>query len=442
MQRPLKPTARTATRLRLPETPFQDAPPMQRNALAANAATASPAPANTAAGATIHQRPVYSVLGAISFSHLLNDMIQSLILAIYPLLKANFSLSFAQVGLITLTYQVTASLLQPLVGFYTDKRPQPYSLPIGMGFTLAGLLLMSIAPSFPILLAAAALVGCGSSVFHPESSRVARMASGGRYGFAQSLFQVGGNAGTSLGPIFAALIVIPHGQHSIAWFSVAALVAIVVLANIGRWYGRHPATKKKSGARAAHPALSKQRVALALGVLVLLVFSKYFYLASINSYFTFYLIDKFHLGVQAAQIHLFVFLAAVAAGTIIGGPVGDRIGRKYVIWVSILGVAPFTLLLPYANLFWTGVLTVVIGIVLASAFAAIIVYAQELIPGNVGMVAGLFFGFAFGLGGIGAALLGNLADATSIAYVYKVCSFLPLIGVLTVLLPNIEGKRA
>ncbi|WP_414720134.1 MFS transporter [Trinickia sp.] len=411
---------------------------MQKNALAANAAPNMPAPTAAAGGI---QRTVYSVLGAISFSHLLNDMIQSLVLAIYPMLKANFSLSFAQVGLITLTYQITASLLQPLVGIYTDKRPQPYSLPVGMGFTLSGLLLMSVAPSFGVLLVAAALVGCGSSVFHPESSRVARMASGGRYGLAQSLFQVGGNAGTSLGPLLAALVIIPHGQRSIAWFSVAALVAIVVLAQVGRWYNRHPATKKKARVRAGHPSLSRQRVALAIGVLVLLVFSKYFYLASINSYFTFYLIDKFHLSVQAAQIHLFVFLASVAAGTIVGGPIGDRVGRKYVIWVSILGVAPFTLLLPYANLFWTSVLTVLIGLVLASAFSAILVYAQELIPGNVGMVAGLFFGFAFGLGGIGAAVLGKLADVTSIDYVYKVCSFLPLIGILTVLLPDVEQKR-
>ncbi|WP_321964959.1 MFS transporter [Paraburkholderia sp. J7] len=387
------------------------------------------------------QRTVYSVLGAISFSHLLNDMIQSLILAIYPMLKDNFSLSFTQIGLITLTYQITASMLQPLVGVYTDKRPLPYSLPVGMGFTLCGLLLMSVAPSFGVLLVAAALVGCGSSVFHPESSRVARMASGGQHGLAQSLFQVGGNAGSSLGPLLAAAIVIPHGQRSIAWFSAAALVGMVVLTQIGRWYKAHPALKKKR-AEVPHVALSRTRVAGAIGVLVLLVFSKYFYLASINSYFTFYLIDRFHLSVQAAQIHLFVFLAAVAAGTIIGGPVGDRIGRKYVIWVSILGVAPFTLLLPYANLFWTGVLTVIIGVVLASAFSAILVYAQELIPGKVGMVAGLFFGFAFGLGGIGAAVLGQLADATSIAFVYKVCSFLPLIGILTVLLPNVEGKRA
>ena len=410
---------------------------LDKNALAGGSSIPAAAPLAVKA-----QRTVYSVLGAISFSHLINDMIQSLILAIYPMLKDNFSLSFGQIGLITLTYQITASLLQPLIGIYTDKHPKPYSLPVGMGFTLAGLLLMSVAPNFGILLVAAALVGCGSSVFHPESSRVARMASGGQHGLAQSLFQVGGNAGSSLGPLLAALIIIPHGQRSIAWVSVAALVAIFVLTQIGRWYKRHPAAKKARGAQAGHATLSRSQVLFAMGVLVLLVFSKYFYLASINSYFTFYLIDKFHLPVQAAQIHLFVFLAAVAAGTIIGGPIGDRIGRKYVIWVSILGVAPFTLLLPYANLFWTGVLTVVIGVVLASAFSAILVYAQELIPGKVGMVAGLFFGFAFGLGGIGAAVLGQLADATSITYVYKVCSFLPLIGILTVFLPNIEGKHA
>ncbi|MDQ7981530.1 MFS transporter [Paraburkholderia sp. SARCC-3016] len=412
---------------------------LDKRALAGAQAGGASAPA--AASAAKVPQTVYSILGAISFSHLMNDMIQSLILAIYPMLKSNFALSFGQIGLITLTYQITASLLQPLVGIYTDKHPKPYSLPVGMGFTLAGLLLMSVAPNFGILLVAAALVGCGSSVFHPESSRVARMASGGRHGLAQSLFQVGGNAGTSLGPLLAALIVIPHGQRSIAWFSLAALVGIVVLSQVSRWYKHHPATKK-ARAGVAHAALPRGKIAFAMSVLVLLVFSKYFYLASINSYFTFYLIDKFHLPVQAAQIHLFVFLAAVAAGTVIGGPVGDRIGRKYVIWVSILGVAPFTLLLPYANLFWTGVLTVVIGVVLASAFSAILVYAQELIPGKVGMVAGLFFGFAFGLGGVGAAVLGQLADATSIDYVYKVCSFLPLIGILAVFLPDIEGKRA
>ncbi|SAL51759.1 MFS transporter [Caballeronia humi] len=400
---------------------------------AALAATPS-ATANTTA-AINPQRTVYSVLGAISFSHLLNDMIQSLILAIYPMFKSEFALSFGQIGLITLTYQITASLLQPLVGLYTDKHPKPYSLPVGMGFTLSGLLLMSVAGNFPTLLVAAALVGCGSSVFHPESSRVARMASGGKHGLAQSLFQVGGNAGSSLGPLLAALIVIPHGQKSIAWFSAAALVAIVVLTNIGRWYKRHPATKK-GRAQVAHATLPRNKVIAAMSVLVLLVFSKYFYMASIMSYFTFYLISKFGMSVQTAQIHLFVFLAAVAAGTIIGGPVGDRIGRKVVIWVSILGVAPFTLLLPYANLFWTGVLSVIIGLVLASAFSAILVYAQELIPGKVGMVAGLFFGFAFGMGGIGAAVLGHLADATSIDYVYKLCSFLPLLGLLAVFLPR------
>ncbi|KIG04607.1 fosmidomycin resistance protein [Caballeronia concitans] len=397
--------------------------------------------AEATAAAPAVQRTVYSVLGAISFSHLLNDMIQSLILAIYPMFKSEFALSFGQIGLITLTYQITASLLQPIVGLYTDKHPKPYSLPVGMGFTLSGLLLMSIAGSFGTLLIAAALVGCGSSVFHPESSRVARMASGGKHGLAQSLFQVGGNAGSSLGPLLAALIVIPHGQRSIAWFSAAALLAMVVLANIGRWYKRHPATKK-GRAHATHATLPREKVVMAMSVLVLLVFSKYFYLASITSYFTFYLISKFGVSVQAAQIHLFVFLAAVAAGTIIGGPVGDKVGRKAVIWVSILGVAPFTLLMPYVNLFWTGVLSVIIGLVLASAFSAILVYAQELIPGKVGMVAGLFFGFAFGMGGVGAAVLGHLADVTSIDYVYKLCAFLPLIGVLTVFLPKTKEAKA
>jgi FSR family fosmidomycin resistance protein-like MFS transporter len=394
-----------------------------------------------AATAPSVQRTVYSVLGAISFSHLLNDMIQSLILAIYPMFKSEFALTFGQIGLITLTYQITASLLQPLVGLYTDKHPKPYSLPVGMGFTLSGLLLMSVAGSFGTLLVAAALVGCGSSVFHPESSRVARMASGGKHGLAQSLFQVGGNAGSSLGPLLAALIVIPHGQRSIAWFSAAALLAMVVLANIGRWYKRHPATKK-GRAQATHAALPRDKVFMAMSVLVLLVFSKYFYLASITSYFTFYLISKFGVSVQTAQIHLFVFLAAVAAGTIIGGPVGDKVGRKAVIWVSILGVAPFTLLMPYVNLFWTGVLSVIIGLVLASAFSAILVYAQELIPGKVGMVAGLFFGFAFGMGGVGAAVLGHLADVTSIDHVYKLCAFLPLIGMLAVFLPKTRDAKA
>ena len=386
-------------------------------------------------------RTDYTILGAISFSHLLNDMIQSLILAIYPLLKSGFHLSFTQVGLITLTYQITASLLQPLVGWVTDRKPMPYSLPVGMGFTLCGLLLLATAPNFAVLLLAAALVGTGSSVFHPESSRVARLASGGQHGMAQSLFQVGGNMGSSLGPLLAAWIIVPHGRGSVAWFSLAALLAIVVLLQVGRWYRLHHASHSKAVRHAAGEALSRNKVAVCLLILGLLVFSKYFYLASISSYFTFYLMHAFGLSVQAAQLHLFVFLFAVAAGSLIGGPVGDRIGRKWVIWVSILGVAPFTLALPHANLFWTGVLSVVIGLILSSAFSAILVYAQELIPGRVGMISGLFFGFAFGMGGIGAAVLGRVADAHGIDYVYSLCAYLPLIGVLAVFLPDLEKGR-
>ena len=383
------------------------------------------------------------MLGAISVAHLMNDMIQSILLAIYPMLKESFTLSFAQIGLITLVYQLAASLLQPFIGFYTDRNPKPYSLPVGMGFTLAGLLMLAMAPSFGWLLAAAVLVGTGSSVFHPESSRVARMASGGRHGLAQSLFQVGGNVGSALGPLAAALFIIPHGQRSVAWFSLAALFGIVVLTGIGRWYSANrERLKPRARGAAAGNALSRRQVLGALAVLGVLVFSKYFYLASLNSYFTFYLIDKFGLSVREAQLYLFLFLAAVAVGTVVGGPVGDRIGRKIVIWVSILGVAPFTLLLPYANLFWTGALVVVIGVVLASAFSAIVVYAQELVPGKVGMIAGLFFGFAFGMGGLGAAALGKLADATGIAHVYQVCAYLPLLGVVAVLLPDVEKKKA
>ncbi|WP_343584386.1 MFS transporter [Herbaspirillum sp.] len=386
----------------------------------------------------------FRVLGAISFSHFLNDMIQSLLLAIYPLLKGNFHLSFAQVGLITLTFQVTASLLQPLVGLYTDKHPKPYSLAVGMGSTLCGLLLLSVAPNFGVLLLAAALVGTGSSVFHPEASRVARMASGGRHGLAQSLFQVGGNAGSAMGPLLAAWIIIPGGQASIAWFSIAALVAIVVLRQIGHWYARqHSAAKGKAKKKGpAYVPLPKSKVTQAVGILLLLIFSKYFYMASLSSYFTFYLISKFQLSVQDAQIHLFVFLFAVAVGTVAGGPIGDRIGRKAVIWASILGVAPFTLILPYANLFWTGVLSVIIGLILASAFSAILVFAQELMPGKIGTVSGLFFGFAFGMGGIGAALLGKLADLTDIYFVYQVCAFLPLIGLLAAFLPKMQKVEA
>ena len=389
------------------------------------------------------KKTAFSILAAISVSHLLNDMIQSLILAIYPLLQNEFSLSFTQIGMITLTYQITASLLQPLIGYYTDKHPQPYSLPVGMGFTLSGLLLLAVAQSFPVVLLAAALVGTGSSVFHPESSRVARMASGGRHCLAQSLFQVGGNFGASLGPLLAALIIAPYGKGNVAWFSLAALLGIVVLLQISKWYRQQNQIAKKRGpVKMNITVLPRKTVAMSLGILLILVFSKYFYLTSISSYYTFYLIHKFGVSVQSAQIHLFVFLFAVAAGTIIGGPVGDKIGRKYVIWASILGVAPFTLLLPHANLMWTSVLSVIIGVILASAFSAILVFAQELMPGKVGMVSGLFFGLAFGMGGLGAAVLGYVADITSIELVYQICAFLPLLGIFTAFLPNLENHRA
>ncbi|HTV84402.1 MAG TPA: MFS transporter [Dyella sp.] len=409
---------------------------------AETAALTSPAQNPALPGASSQSAPVqgtdYTILGAISFSHLLNDMIQSLILAIYPILKSGFHLSFAQVGLITLTYQATASLLQPLVGTITDRKPMPYSLPVGMGFTLCGLLLLAVAPNFQVLLLAAALVGTGSSVFHPESSRVARLASGGKHGMAQSLFQVGGNAGSSLGPLLAAWIIVPHGRGSVAWFSVAALVAMAVLLQVGRWYRLHHVSRGKVARHVAGEALGRNKVIISLSILGVLIFSKYFYLASISSYFTFYLIHTFGVSVQSAQVHLFVFLFAVAAGSLVGGPVGDRVGRKWVIWVSILGVAPFTLALPHANLFWTGVLSVVIGLILSSAFSAILVYAQELIPGRVGMISGLFFGLAFGMGGIGAAVLGQIADVRGIDYVYALCAYLPLIGVLAVFLPNLD----
>ncbi len=390
------------------------------------------------------ENTVFAVLIAISFSHLLNDTIQSVIPAIYPILKTSFHLNFTQIGLITLTFQLTASLLQPFVGLYTDHRPKPYSVAIGMGFTLVGLLLLSKANNFAMILCSADLVGMGSSIFHPEASRLARMASGGRHGFAQSFFQVGGNAGSSLGPLLAALIIVPGGQPSVAWFSLAAILAIGVLWKVGVWY-RHNLyrIKRRSHARGkgGHPILSKGRILLALSVLITLIFSKFFYLASMTNYYTFYLIGRFHVSVQTAQIYLFLFLAAVAAGTIIGGPFGDRFGRKYVIWISILGVAPFTLLLPYTDLFWTAVLTLIIGVILASAFSAILVYAQELVPGKVGMIAGLFFGFAFGMAGIGSAVLGRLADHTSFEYVFHVCSFLPLLGLLTGFLPGIERSK-
>jgi len=401
------------------------------------------APANTGG------KTVFKILLAISFCHLLNDTVQSLIPAIYPILRTSFHLNLGQIGLIALTSQVTASLLQPLVGLYTDRRPQPYSLAVGMGITLIGLLAFSMAPSFGTILVAAALVGIGSAVFHPESSRVARMASGGQHGMAQSLFQVGGNAGTALGPSLAALA-LPKGQSSIAWYSLVALLGMVLLTNIGRWLSQHRSYQWKSfpsdsalpsSLEPVHHDLPIRKVAFCLAILVALMFSKFFYLASLISYYTFYLMNRFHLSVHDAQLHLSLFLGAVAAGTFIGGPVGDKIGRKFVIWCSILGVLPFTLVLPYANLLWTTILSVVIGFILASAFSAILVYAQELVPGRVGAVSGLFFGFAFGLGGVGAALLGKLADLTDLNFVYHVCSFLPAIGILTAFLPNLEPAK-
>ncbi len=384
------------------------------------------------------QGTALGILAAISLCHGLNDLMQSVIPAVYPILKTAYRLDFGQIGLITFANTVTASLLQPVVGLVTDARPKPYSLAIGMGFTLLGLLLLSVAPTFGIVLLAVAFVGVGSAVFHPESSRVARLASGGRYGFAQSLFQVGGNAGSATGPLLAAFIVLPYGQRSIAWFALTALAGMSILTRVGTWYGQHLSRKARTASARVHATLPAGRVRWALLILVALVFSKNVYLASLTSFYTFYLIQTFNVSVQSAQMHLFVLLAAAAAGTFIGGPVGDRIGRKYVIWVSILGVLPFTLLLPYASLFWTGILTVIIGLVMASAFSAIVVFAQELVPGRVGAVSGLFFGFAFGAGGLGAALLGQLADATSMSVVFKLCSFLPAIGLLTVFLPNIE----
>ena len=381
------------------------------------------------------------ILAAISVCHGLNDLMQSVLPAVYPILKQAYNLDFGQIGLITFANQATASLLQPVIGSFTDRKPKPYSLPAGMAFTLVGLLLLSVAPTYGAILLAVALVGIGSSVFHPESSRVARLASGGRHGFAQSLFQVGGNIGQSTGPLLAAYIVLPYGQRSIAWFGVTALTAMAILLRVGSWYRHRLFELVRTKGAAIRAGLPTGRVRMALVVLVLLVFSKNVYLASLTSFYTFYLIDKFHVTVQSAQLHLFVLLGAAAAGTFIGGPVGDRIGRKYVIWVSILGALPFTLLLPYANLFWTEVLTIIIGLVLASAFSAIVVFAQELVPGRVGTVSGIFFGFAFGAGGLGAAMLGQLADATSIDTVFTVCSFLPAIGLLTWFLPNIEPAR-
>lgn len=400
------------------------------------------------AQSTIQAEPVpgavLQVLLTLSAAHMINDILQALLPAIYPLLKDSYHLSFTQIGLISLTYQVTGSLLQPVVGFYTDRRPKPYSLPIGMTVTLIGLIVLSQANSFGLLCVSAATVGIGSSIFHPEASRVARMASGGQHGFAQSLFQVGGNFGTSLGPLLAAAIIIPRGQGHILWFTGLALVGIMVLTRIGGWYQRNLArlvAKPRAAGAADLPRLTSRQVIFALGILVVLIFSKYFYLISLTNYYTFYLMDKFAVSVQAAQVYLFVFLFAVAAGTIIGGPVGDRIGRKRVIWISILGVAPFSLALPHFGLLGTVILTVFIGLILASAFSAILVYAQELVTGNVGLIAGLFFGLAFGAAGIGSALLGRLADHTSIGYVFTVSAFFPLLGLLTAFLPEVEAKK-
>jgi FSR family fosmidomycin resistance protein-like MFS transporter len=397
---------------------------------------------SAALASDIAGKTIFSILISISISHLLNDTIQSLIPSIYPVVKDSFHLNFSQIGIITLVFQLTASLFQPLIGLYTDRRPQPYSLTIGMVFTLLGLILVSQARNYTMLLVSVAVIGTGSSVFHPEASKVAYMASGGRRGLAQSIFQVGGNLGGSLGPILAAMIIVPFGQSSILWFSILALIAIIVLLNVGSWYTHHMnRVRKKATAVPKGHNLSKVKVAWSVVILLVLIFSKYFYMASITSYFTFYLIHKFNVSIQTSQVHLFLFLFAVATGTLLGGPIGDRVGRKYVIWFSILGVAPFTLMLPYANLFWTTVLSIMIGVILASAFSAILVYAQELIPGKIGMISGLFFGFAFGMGGLGSALLGMLADKTSIDYVYHVCAFLPLIGVITVFLPDIGTKR-
>lgn len=389
------------------------------------------------------ENTVFLILFAISFSHLLNDMVQSLMPAIYPIIKESFHLNFSQIGLITLVFQLSASILQPFVGLYTDKRSHPYSLPIGMGFTLVGLLCLSRAPSYPMILVSVMLIGIGSSIFHPESSRVAYLASGGRRGLAQSIFQLGGNAGSALGPLLAAWIIVPSGQKSISWFGLGTLLAIIILFRVGGWYKKQLLAKMVARKQAGigHPEFSRKKVIFSMFILLVLIFSKFVYLASISSYYTFYLIGKFHLTVQHSQYFLFMFLAAVAVGTVTGGHLGDKFGRKYIIWISILGAAPFTLLMPYANLFWTGALSIAIGLIISSAFSAILVYGQELIPGKVGLVAGLFFGLAFGMGGLGSAMLGNLADHTSINYVFKVCAFLPLIGILTGFLPNIEAKK-
>jgi MFS transporter, FSR family, fosmidomycin resistance protein len=381
--------------------------------------------------------PAYIVLAGISFSHFLNDTMQSLIASVYPILKDTYALDFAQIGMITLAFQFTASLLQPAVGHYTDKKAQPYSLSIGMGSTFFGLLLLSVAHQYLVILVAAALVGLGSAVFHPESARIARLASGGRYGFAQSVFQLGGSFGTSMGPVLAALVVVPFGQGSIAWFSSIAFLAIVILWRIGRWYEPQITAKKAAPIHVHTGGPSSRRVAIALAVLVALLFSKQLYVSSLSSYYIFYLIDRFGVSTQAAQIYLFIFLAANAVGAFLGGPLGDRFGRKIVIWISIVGALPFTLALPYAGLAGSAVLSVIIGLIISSTTSSIIVFAQELVPHRFGMISGVFFGVAFGIGGLGAAVLGKLADHTSIEFVYQVCAYLPAIGLLAVFLPKL-----
>ncbi|MCR4266692.1 MFS transporter [Nitratireductor sp. ZSWI3] len=384
------------------------------------------------------EKTAFAVLLAVSFCHMLNDIMQSMLSAIYPMLKSNYGLDFWQIGLLTMAFQVTASLLQPAIGLVTDKRPMPYSLSVGMGSTFVGLLLLATASHYVVLVIGAMFVGLGSAIFHPESSRVARLASGGRYGFAQAVFQVGGNVGSAVGPLLAAFIVMPKGQGSVGWFSFAALLGMLVLWRVGTWYSRYRIRTASRPSVAGSLTLPRGRIAVALAVLITLVIAKNVYMAGISSYYTFFLIEKFGLSVQQSQILLFIFLGSVAAGTVLGGLIGDRIGSKTVIWFSILGVLPFTLALPYADLFWTPVLTIAIGLILASAFPQIVVLAQELLPGRVGMVAGMFFGFAFGAGGLGAAALGILADRHGIEFVYNICSFLPLLGLLTVFLPDLK----
>lgn len=387
------------------------------------------------------QNTVYSILYSISFAHLLNDMIQAVIPAIYPLIKETLHLDFSQIGLITLAYQLTASILQPFVGLYTDRYPKPFSLAIGMAISLVGLCNLAYAADFYWILFSVTIIGVGSSIFHPDSSRVAYLASGGKRGLAQAIFQLGGNAGSALGPLLAALLVVPYGQESVLWFGIAAVAGIILLFNVGKWYKTVALPKVSKAVQEGANQLSRTRVLVAMAILMLLMFSKFFYMAGMTSYYTFYLMDKFHLNVKDAQIQLFIFLAAIAIGTFAGGPLGDRFGRKYIIWISILGAAPFTLLLPYASLFWTPVLAIFIGLLISSAFSAILVYAQELMPGKVGMISGLFFGLAFGMGGLGSALLGTLADHTSISYMFDVCSYLPLIGILTGFLPDVEKRK-